>query len=92
MDGDDVDLQCLEKVIECIDRMPKPLLVHCRIGLVAGSIVLAREASLASKSMCDVVAWANDLDVKFAEKPKLYETIQTFLEKEQKKTIAKVNK
>jgi protein tyrosine phosphatase (PTP) superfamily phosphohydrolase (DUF442 family) len=79
MDGNDVDAAVLQTVVDAIDGAAKPVLVHCTVGLVAGSLAMASEAKRTGAAASDVMEWSRDLGVKLADKPQLYQTITEFL-------------
>lgn len=72
--ANDIDAPVYDRIVAALESSPKPVLVHCRTGVGAGAVVLAREAIIAGASFADFIKWCFDLDVPVSARPVLYQT------------------
>jgi protein tyrosine phosphatase (PTP) superfamily phosphohydrolase (DUF442 family) len=85
--ANDIDAAIFDRIVAALDSSPKPVLVHCRTGVGAGSVVLAREAiNSGNASFADFIKWCLDLDVPVSARPVLYQTCMAKINAANQKT------
>jgi len=84
MDADDINAEFIRKVEAAINNLPKPTLIHCKVGLTAAVSALLVEGKLNSSTANDVISWGGDLGYNFTNNARLYKFIQEFMKQENK--------
>eukprot|EP00029_Vermamoeba_vermiformis_P007844 TRINITY_DN3505_c0_g1_i1.p1 TRINITY_DN3505_c0_g1~~TRINITY_DN3505_c0_g1_i1.p1 ORF type:complete len:149 (-),score=43.93 TRINITY_DN3505_c0_g1_i1:41-487(-) len=78
-DANDFTAEYTNNIIDKIEAMPKPILVHCNVGLTAAVASLLYVGKAMKVDADQVFAWASDLGYNLAFHAQLYQFIKDYM-------------
>jgi len=78
--ANDIDRRYTESVLAKLHDLPKPVLLHCAVGLTSAMLGCLDMAKKLNSSPPDVLLWGMDLGFNFANQAQFYQFLQTYLQ------------